>query len=282
MEPNFSVIIPTYNRSATLSRAIQSVLVQTLPAWEIIVVDDGSSDDTRELAKTFPQVRYHYQVNEGVCAARNKGAEIATGDWLIFLDSDDELELDSLKSFGIELQCNPSIKVLQASYTLEDSGNLTIRKVTTGTTGFVSGSFVIKKEVFQLLGGYDFRLKFAENTELQFRLSENSIPVNKSDFLSFKYHRSSNEGSKNLQNMLDSLRLILIKHEDFLSAHVKHLYHQNIGVIEMRFGRFESARKHLWTSWKFKPKKISTLLRIGLAYFPPLAKKIYTPEIGLR
>ena len=282
LELKFSVIIPTYNRSATLGRAIQSVISQTLPAWEIIVVDDGSSDDTRKLVEKFSHVRYHYQANAGVCAARNKGAEIATGDWLIFLDSDDELELDSLKSFEIELQSNPSIQVLQASYTLEDSGNLTTRKVTTGNSAFVSGSFVIKKEVFQILGGYDCRLKFAENTELQFRLSENAIPINKSDFLSFKYHSSSNGGSKNLQNMLDSIRYILTKHDKNLNEHVKHLYHQNIGVIEMRFGRFEPARKHLWKAWKYKPKKISTLLRIALAYFPLLARKIYTPEIGLR
>lgn len=246
------------------------------------MVDDGSNDGTRELMEAIPKVHYYYQANAGVCVARNQGAKKATGEWLMFLDSDDEMEKDALKSFCLALKSNPIIQVLQGSYTLVDSGNSTVRKVTSGNISFVSGSFVIKKDIFQLLGGYDCKLKFAENTELQFRLSKSSIPVYKSDFLSFKYHSTSNEGSKNLQNMLDSLRLILAKHEDFLTAHVKHLYHQNIGVIEMRFGRFELARMHLWKSWRFKPKKISTLMRLALAYFPVLARKIYTPEIGLR
>ncbi len=86
-----SVIIPTYNRARVLGRAIRSVLNQTLPAHEIIVVDDGSSDDTPELmADTFPQCVYLQQSNRGVSAARNRGIAAATGDWLAFLDSDDE------------------------------------------------------------------------------------------------------------------------------------------------------------------------------------------------
>lgn len=265
-----------------MGRAIESVIHQTYPAFEIIVVDDGSTDETRQVLKAYPQVSYFYQENQGVSAARNRGAEMAEGEWLIFLDSDDELEKDSLKCFWSELQGNPSIKVLQGSYTQINSENSNIRKATNGDVGFVSGSFVIKMEVFKLLGGYDPNLNFAENTELYFRLSKNAIHVEKSDFLSFKYHFSSDGGSKNLQNMLDSIRLILAKHDDYLTDHVKHLYHQNIGVIEMRFGRFHLAKRHLWKSWKFKPKKISTLTRIALAYFPVVARKIYTFKIRVK
>ena len=88
---HISVIIPSYNRVHTLSRALDSVLAQTRPADEIIVIDDGSTDTTRELIEQqYPQVQYHYQDNAGVSAARNRGIKQAKGDWIALLDSDDE------------------------------------------------------------------------------------------------------------------------------------------------------------------------------------------------
>ena len=92
-EPKISVIIPTYNRAHLVTRAVESVLRQThLPA-EIIVVDDGSQDDTQErLAAFAPQVRVIYQSNQGVAVARDTGIKAATSPWLAFLDSDDYWE----------------------------------------------------------------------------------------------------------------------------------------------------------------------------------------------
>jgi glycosyltransferase involved in cell wall biosynthesis len=88
--PRFSVIIPNYNNADTLARAIESVLSQSYPAHEIIVIDDGSKDDSRAVVAQFgASVVYVYQDNAGVSAARNHGARIATGDWLAFLDADD-------------------------------------------------------------------------------------------------------------------------------------------------------------------------------------------------
>ncbi len=89
-----SVVIPTYNRSALLGKAIESVLAQTMPCAEIIVVDDGSSDATRKLVNTFKSqhkipIRYFFQNNRGAAAARNKGISEARHDILCFLDSDD-------------------------------------------------------------------------------------------------------------------------------------------------------------------------------------------------
>lgn len=101
---SISVIIPTFNRVEMLRRAIDSVLQQSLPPQEIIIVDDGSTDATRELvtdiqqrmadtggaeAQPALQIRYLYQCNSGVSAARNRGIHHASGEWLAFLDSDD-------------------------------------------------------------------------------------------------------------------------------------------------------------------------------------------------
>ncbi|MEJ7808149.1 MAG: glycosyltransferase family 2 protein [Telluria sp.] len=88
--PRFSIIIPNYNNAPTLARAIDSALAQTFAAHEIIVIDDGSTDDSRAVCERYgARVRYSYQDNAGVSAARNHGAAIATGDWFAFLDADD-------------------------------------------------------------------------------------------------------------------------------------------------------------------------------------------------
>lgn len=86
----FSVIIPNYNNAATLGRALDSVLAQSRAAHEIIVIDDGSIDESRSVAAAYgDRIRYVYQKNAGVSAARNTGARLATGNWLAFLDADD-------------------------------------------------------------------------------------------------------------------------------------------------------------------------------------------------
>ena len=88
---SISVVIPTYNRAELVLRALRSVLAQTRPAEQVIVVDDGSTDDTGPLVRIqFGSVDYLAQENRGVSAARNRGIEVATGEWIALLDSDDE------------------------------------------------------------------------------------------------------------------------------------------------------------------------------------------------
>ena len=89
--PSITVLIPTHNRAGLLQRALKSVLGQTLAPDEIIVIDDGSTDGTADsMVASFPAVRCIRQENRGVSAARNRGIEAASGDWIAFLDSDDE------------------------------------------------------------------------------------------------------------------------------------------------------------------------------------------------
>ncbi|MBF0245598.1 MAG: glycosyltransferase family 2 protein, partial [Planctomycetes bacterium] len=86
---DLSVVIPTHNRSSWLVHAIESVLAQSLPAREVIVVDDGSTDDTDEVVARYSGLTYLRREQGGPSAARNAGAAISTGRWLAFLDSDD-------------------------------------------------------------------------------------------------------------------------------------------------------------------------------------------------
>ncbi len=109
-----SVIIPTMNRAQLLPRAIQSVLAQEGVSFELIVADDGSTDETRQvIEKEFPSVIYLYQANQGPAAARNRGMEASKGRWIAFLDSDDEWKPGKLKTQLAYFEQNPDSPICQ-------------------------------------------------------------------------------------------------------------------------------------------------------------------------
>jgi glycosyltransferase involved in cell wall biosynthesis len=100
-QPLFSIITATYNRVHLLPRAVKSVLNQTYQNFELIIVDDGSTDNTEDVCRCFSdhRVRYHKQTpNRGVLAARNKALDLATGDYVAILDDDDELVPQALET----------------------------------------------------------------------------------------------------------------------------------------------------------------------------------------
>lgn len=123
-----SVIIPTYNRKNILPRTLKSVLNQTFQDFEIIVIDDASTDATKELFKTdFNSKKIRYEklsVNQGVHSARNRGIETAKGDYLVFLDSDDELLPQALAKASEAMAENPLAGLVSAPFKTE-RGELT-------------------------------------------------------------------------------------------------------------------------------------------------------------
>ena len=107
-----SVVIPTFNRQKVLPRAVMSVLHQSHRAAEVVVVDDGSTDGTAELiAARFGSVEILRQDNRGVSAARNAGIRATRGDWVAFLDSDDEWKPDKLERQLAALESEPGFKI---------------------------------------------------------------------------------------------------------------------------------------------------------------------------
>jgi len=111
-QSSISVIIPTHNRSHTIARALDSVMAQSVQPLEIIIIDDGSTDDTGELLKThYPQVKLYRQSNHGVSHARNRGIESANGEWIAFLDSDDAWYPGKLEAQLRELERSPEVRL---------------------------------------------------------------------------------------------------------------------------------------------------------------------------
>lgn len=112
-KPFFSIIIPTYNRAALLKIAVNSVLYQTFGDWELLVIDDGSSDNTKDITHALndKRIKYIYQPNQGVSAARNRGINQAQGRFICFLDSDDRFRQEKLNVTYDYIMTYPRYKI---------------------------------------------------------------------------------------------------------------------------------------------------------------------------
>lgn len=126
MTPLFSIVIPVYNVEAYLRKCLDSVLSQSFQSWECICVDDGSPDNCgrildeyldrqKALEGTSCRLRVIHQANGGVSAARNAALEVATGEWVQFLDSDDSLKLDFLENLASDIQVHPDVDAIEHS-----------------------------------------------------------------------------------------------------------------------------------------------------------------------
>jgi glycosyltransferase involved in cell wall biosynthesis len=116
-----SVIIPCFNQGHFLATAIESVLQQTYPLVEVLVIDDGSQDTTQAIAARYASVRYFYQPNQGLAAARNTGLGRSQGTYLLFLDADDWLYPQAIALNIRYLEQNPGVAFVAGAYELVDS-----------------------------------------------------------------------------------------------------------------------------------------------------------------
>ncbi|MCR9082283.1 MAG: glycosyltransferase family 2 protein [Cyclobacteriaceae bacterium] len=285
MVPKISIIIPFFNSELTLSRAVNSVISQDFKDWELILVNDGSTDNSEGIAKEYlkyKRVSYLFQKNKGVSAARNAGASAAVGEWLVFLDSDDLLLPGTLCKMEAEIQQHPTCQYFHfgVRYTKGQEREDWFPSHSSHLSK-LAGSFLLKKSVFSSVWGYDEKLKFSENTELFHRIDLLDVNYKIISWVSVNYFNTESGGSKNIQNILEGLEYILEKHQKTLNTQVKFLYHQSAGVIYIRFRNFPSARYHLVQALQFKPWNIGAWTRLGLTFIPPIAKSIYKTEVSI-
>lgn len=124
-EPLVSVIVPAYNQAHFLPETIDSVLAQTYRNWEIIILDDGSTDDTPEVAKRYTvrdkRIRYEHQENRGLAAARNKAISFSKGEYLCLLDADDLMEKDKISLQLAEFKNNPDVDIVYTAVQFIDT-----------------------------------------------------------------------------------------------------------------------------------------------------------------
>ena len=119
-QPRFSVVIPLYNKAPYIRRAVDSVLAQTLEDFELVVVDDGSTDGSGEVVRSYsdPRIRCIWQSNAGECAARNRGIASARSEWISYLDADDEYLPEFLAEIDAVRHQYPDVAVIFTNYTV--------------------------------------------------------------------------------------------------------------------------------------------------------------------
>lgn len=218
--PQFSVIIPLFNKEKFIAKTIESLLLQTFDDFEILIINDGSTDKSEEKVKEFKdsRIRYFYKENKGVSAARNFGIENAVGNFVAFLDSDDywfphfleeintiisDFSSYSIFSCAIELQnCSRNYP---ANYSVSKKSDIEILDYFKASLlqSILSGSSaVIKKDVFKTIGNFDTSLKTDEDTALWIKIGL-KYPIVFSWKVGARYNYDPNGLSKNWKNIAE-------------------------------------------------------------------------------
>lgn len=209
-----SAIIPVYNGSRYLATTLDSVLAQTCPLHEIIVIDDGSTDDSPAILRSYgDRLKVTRQENQGVAAARNAGLLQASGDVITFIDQDDlwpprrtEVLIDALRSNPKALVVIGQVEVLYERS--RPPSNLDLF----GTTlrEFLVGSLCARRELFDLIGPFNTGVGYADDTDFYMRRREANIETVVVDDVTLRYRLHENNTSANRTetqaNLLSALR----------------------------------------------------------------------------
>ena len=234
-----TAVIPTYNRARLLGRAIESVLGQTRPVDELIVIDDGSTDETREVVARYgDRVRYIFQGNRGVSAARNRGIEEAHSAWIAFLDSDDEWLLNKIELQCGAVQLHPDAALCYASYWWIDIAGTTKLKPCTPVDGlwpairmgnlFPPSVVMAQRCALERVGGFNERLRAGEDWDLFIRMAAQYSFVSVDEPL-LRYYELPGSASLDLATTLpDTLSIVDSSLLINLSGWRRYLWRQRI------------------------------------------------------
>lgn len=183
--PTVSIVIPAYNAEQFVGEAINAVLSQTYADYEVVVVDDGSTDETRAIVKTFGEsVRYYYQPNGGSASARNLGVEKSRGDYIAFLDADDLWESEKLEIQLDFLRNNPEIALVCSAYHYFGKKSKTSHLLSSkDAQGFLfrrlflesfirTSSVILKKSAFLEVGGFNEVYRLGQDYDLWLRIAK--------------------------------------------------------------------------------------------------------------
>ena len=216
-----SVIIPVYNYARYLGEAVESVLRQTYQRFEVIVVDDGSTDQSGEVARSFAErgVRYCRQVHSGIGPARNKGVELAQGEFLAFLDADDRWPLEKLERQLRAFESDPALEMvfgqalqLQNGPDWEAGVNSKELFVAGMVPGMVPGTMLIKRDAFHRVGKFQGDWKVGEFIDWYARAVELKIrSLVLPELLLWRRIHDSNQGVRERQSVTDYARVLKAK-----------------------------------------------------------------------
>ncbi len=195
--PKVSVIMAVYNRASFLSRSINSLIDQTFEDWELVAVDDGSTDNTLEILKEFEsknkKIKIYRHSNRKLPLTRNKGISESKGAIITFLDSDDEIETDHLEKHYNFMINNPNIDLIHGSAKI--IGDEFVRdkydskKLIHLSECAIGGTFFGKRKVFIELNGFK-NIEYSEDSEFLERAGK-IFNIRKVNFNTYKYYRDT-------------------------------------------------------------------------------------------
>ncbi len=226
--PLVSVIIPCFNHARFLQEAVESVLQQTYPNIEIIIVNDGSTDDTEQTAKSFEGIKYFYQPNKGLSAARNAGIKEASGEFLVFLDADDWLYKDAIFTNFQYLQRNPLAAFVSGAHDKVTSDKKFISEAVWQINSdhylhLLQGNYIgmhatvmYRRHIFDEFL-FDTNLKACEDYDLYLRIARKHPVVHHTHKLA-PYRIHGNNMSSDISMMLDMVLQVHSRQERLLTT----------------------------------------------------------------
>ncbi len=287
--PRFSIIIPTFNRAELIRETIDSISQQTYENWECIVVDDGSTDNTRaiieEFSKVEPRIKYVHQENAERSAARNNGIEHAKGEWICFLDSDDHFLPGNLAEFYNFIQTKHEEKCMVINQALivssdkstptcldqPDSNPIEFLLINPVTPSRVC----VHRDIVQQIR-FDEDIVIVEDAVLWLKIAS-SYPVYVSNHIGVKYHlhdfNSVNRKGTGSIKMYNGLRLAKKKYPEIFKKISRNVYRDWMSRImtNIAFHHLLNNRKFTAVTWILKaitmqPAHEQTKYRINLIY----------------
>ena len=253
--PRVSVIIATYNNAHYILEAIASIFNQTYRSYEIIVIDDGSTDNTRQVLEPYlDKIRYLYQENKGVSHARNLGLEMARGEFISFLDADDFFLPDKLAKQVAVFDAHPSLGIVHSGWRLVNEkgekisdiefwhwyGSLELDLETWVVWKPVTISMMFRKSWIKSVGGFDTRWHHGEDIDLVLRLSVNGCQAVWLPKITYCYRQHHYNVTRKYTQQAVSINSVL---DNFFSR-------QNLSTSIRQLERKSRYYTHNWLAWQ--------------------------------
>jgi glycosyltransferase involved in cell wall biosynthesis len=284
-DPLVSVIIPTYNRADILPRSLGSVLNQTFRNVEVIVVDDGSRDQTEATVQGFedPRVTYiRHQTNQGPSAARNTGIKVARGEYIAFQDSDDKWYPDKLqRQMDAFASASPNVGVVYSGYWRVEGKNRVyipppwiqkkegdIHHILLKENFIGLPTAIVRRECFARAGDFDISLPCLEDWELWIRVSRHYHFQYIDEPLMVSYFTSGSVNHQSQEKQAFALRSMYKKHhEDFTSDRlILANYHYALGTCLCNAGDVREGLLHFLRASTLNPLKLTLITRFLLHF----------------
>jgi len=250
-KPIISCITPTFNRAHLLKNAIESTLAQTYLHWEMIIVDDGSTDNTKEIATAYCQkdnrIKYFKNIGKGANAARNYGIRQSKGQYIVFLDDDDEHLPHRFESQLNAVKKSSSKFILSGYMVVDHKTRKILSRFDQGLHGMGAGigiRWIVERELLFKAGLFDETMPSLHEVELSYRIAKYEIFANHRDIVAVVLNNTTSSISKGIKGLKGKL-LVVEKHKDKMHPLEAAWWYYTIGSDYYRLNDLQKALKYL-------------------------------------